>query len=190
MSDEKYRKDFYEIKGIKDKRLEELDRKQKELMQNRINFQSGEPLPVKDKVAPIVKEIEEKKLAGKIAKEAPEYHPEGKSFFDKIKAMTKQGPEKTLDMDEIKKETKKIAKKIPNWKKGLKSVAGGVPYFGALMGALSALNSGDVSAAVPVLNDVDDLGPAKGSLEAKLESGEPLTPEEKLELLRKSQNNN
>lgn len=65
----------------------------------------------------------------------------------------------------------------------LKSVGKHIPMLGGLaVGLGTALATGDASAAVPVLNEADSLGPEAGSLEHKLESG-TITPEE-MEILR------
>ena len=53
-------------------------------------------------------------------------------------------------------------------KKAGKKILSAVPFVG---GALSALSSGDVKAAVPGLDFIDDLGPQKGSLDQRIESG-------------------
>jgi hypothetical protein len=62
-----------------------------------------------------------------------------------------------------------------------------VPFLGTAMGVGSALISGDVSAAVPILDQADAIGPTEGSLEAKLESG-IITPDEMQQLLARSNN--
>ena len=63
-------------------------------------------------------------------------------------------------------------------KKGLKML----PIVG---GVATALATNDAAAAVPFLGDSAELGPEKGSLDRKLESGDELTPEE-MERLKSS----
>lgn len=68
----------------------------------------------------------------------------------------------------------KIAAKLGKGKKLL----GSLP----LIGGLAAASSGDVFAAAPVVGDAletEELGPEKGSLEHKLESGEAMSTDEK-----------
>ena len=63
--------------------------------------------------------------------------------------------------------SKQIAKKIG------KKLLSSIPFVG---GAVSAMQSGDASAAIPVLGDSDDTGPKKGSLDSKIE--DPSVPME------------
>lgn len=51
--------------------------------------------------------------------------------------------------------------------KGLKAL----PIIGPAIGAISALSSGDVSAAVPVLDQIESLGPKEGSIDKMIEDG-------------------
>ena len=67
---------------------------------------------------------------------------------------------------------KKIAS-LRGAKKGLKSF----PLLGSLVGGLAALSSNDAAAAIPVLDQADDLGAPADSLEGRFERGE-LSPEE------------
>lgn len=45
-----------------------------------------------------------------------------------------------------------------------------IPFVGPALGAATALSSGDVSAAIPVLNEADSLGPEKGSEDYEIEN--------------------
>ncbi len=60
-----------------------------------------------------------------------------------------------------------------------------IPFAGAALGIGSALLSGDASAAVPILNEADAVGPTEGSLEAKMEGG-TINPDEMQKLLAQS----
>lgn len=91
----------------------------------------------------------------------------GNAFKDKIQAI--------VDARRLAKEGAK------DLSKGFKSV----PFLGPLIaGGLTYAATGDVSAAtqagVPVLNEANDVGPEQGSIEHKLESGQPLTEAERL----------
>lgn len=71
-------------------------------------------------------------------------------------------------------------------KRGLKSI----PILGSLAaGGLALASTGDASAAqqemVPVLNEAEALGPEVDSIEYKLESGQPLTDQERMLLERR-----
>lgn len=59
-------------------------------------------------------------------------------------------------------------------KQGVKKIIGAIPLVG---GVASALSSGDIKAAVPGLDYIDDLGPKKGSLNHRIETGQ-LTAED------------
>jgi len=83
--------------------------------------------------------------------------------------------QKKIADDSILKKAGKVASKASKVaRRGLKSV----PILGSLIGIGSALASGDSSAAVPILNEAETLGPKKGTLQHKLESGQKLTKEE------------
>lgn len=56
--------------------------------------------------------------------------------------------------------------------------------LGLFAGLLAAAQTGDASAAIPVLNEAEELGPDRGSVEGRLERGE-LSPEEYKELMKK-----
>jgi hypothetical protein len=45
-----------------------------------------------------------------------------------------------------------------------------LPFVGPALGAASALSSGDLSAAIPILNEAESLGPEKGSAEYTIEN--------------------
>lgn len=77
----------------------------------------------------------------------------------------------------------KAAKLAGQAGKMMSGVAKHIPVFGGLaVGLGTALATGDASAgeqaATPLLNEADPLGPSEGTLEYKLESGSPMTPEE------------
>lgn len=122
--------------------------------------------------------------------------------FGKIKTdlMKSQGIKKGADL--AKQEASIIGEilqtghhaKIPNVREGsfglanLKNIMKGkavrvVPFIGPAIGAATALATGDASAAVPVVNEMDALGPREGSLEQKLEKG-TITPEQSDELYK------
>lgn len=111
-------------------------------------------------------------------------------------AVTNAPVETLYDMADMKKEfrAKELASKRASMlgkgksigKSVGKRVGNRLPILASLLGAYSAFQSGDAAAAVPILNEAEGLGPRKGSLEYKLESGERLSPEE-YEQLRKMQ---
>lgn len=111
--------------------------------------------------------------------ESKRLRPQAKAI-DKAESMVgpavKKKSAKLLDKLGKMKVAQKVAKKAAKTvgKKGLKSI----PVLGPLVGLASALESGDASAAIPILNEAENLGPQAGSLEYKLESGEQLSPEE------------
>lgn len=90
---------------------------------------------------------------------------------------TRKAAEKAGDQDMINR-LKLLASKMG--RVGSKSLKA-LPIVG---GIASAMGSGDASAAVPVLGDAEALGPAKGSLEEALESGEA-TDDQKREMARR-----
>jgi hypothetical protein len=44
-----------------------------------------------------------------------------------------------------------------------------LPFIGPALGAAAAINSGEASAAIPILNEADNLGPEEGSIESIVE---------------------
>jgi hypothetical protein len=68
-------------------------------------------------------------------------------------------------------------------------VKGLAAALGPIAGIGTALMTGDASAALPEALRSDPLGPAPGSLSAKLESGERLTPEEIEQFKREMEEN-
>lgn len=70
-----------------------------------------------------------------------------------------------------------FVKKIANLRAARKA-AQAIPGVGALAGIAAGLESGDVAAAVPVLNEAENLGPERGTPEFDLESGN-ISPEDK-----------
>lgn len=141
----------------------------------------------------LAKRMYQKDLGGELS---PEKKARLDSMMDLITERMKDAPED--DTTVIKGVTEKIdtlepqkVKSIPEWKadnamkmqalkklgsKGLKAL----PIVGALG---SALASGDVSAAVPVLSEADDLGPLEGSLEAVVEDPSK-SMEERIKVIR------
>ena len=77
--------------------------------------------------------------------------------------------------DQMMNNLRKIAQ---NMKKGAKTGLKSIPIIGSLAGLAGAVSSQDASAAIPLLDTAESLGPARGSLEAKLEAG-TITPEER-----------
>lgn len=80
-------------------------------------------------------------------------------------------------------ESRKLAKAASAAGKGLKAL----PLIGPAIGLASAFATGDASAAVPVLNDIEGAGPMKGSIEAKIENG-TATQDEIDQLMMRSRN--
>lgn len=102
----------------------------------------------------------------------------GNAFQDKIKSI--------LNARNAAKLAKGADTAMDVGKRGLKSI----PFLGPLIAGGAALaTTGDASAAqqemVPVLNEAEALGPEVGSLEHKLESGQPLTEQERMLLERR-----
>lgn len=63
--------------------------------------------------------------------------------------------------------------------RGLKSIANKIPMLGSVVGGIGAmLGSENASAAVPILNEAESVGPQQGSFDDRLEKG-LLTEEEK-----------
>lgn len=65
--------------------------------------------------------------------------------------------------------------------KNLRSMIG--PVAGLGLGAVSALVSGDATAAIPLLGDSEPLGPEKGSIDDIIENPRNLSPEERKKAL-------
>jgi len=114
----------------------------------------------------------------------------GEDFVDKQRALAEASEAKRIarlgNLD--KGEPKWKMNRFPKLMSKLGSGAKALPIVGPALGALSALSSGDASAAVPVLNDIESTGPERGSLEARYESGEKLSPIEMQELIKKFNN--
>lgn len=81
----------------------------------------------------------------------------------------------TLDYKQLRKQMSKMGKAAG---RGLKMI----PIIGS---AAALLGSEDASAAIPGLDQAESLGPAPGSLEARLEDG-TITPEEREELRKQA----
>lgn len=127
------------------------------------------------------KKVQQKLKAGSSIKEKLNRAIKAKNAdaADTIVQQVGEVAKKTGDTDLLKDLIKKVRKAGLTRKAG-KKILSAVPFIG---GALSALSSGDIKAAVPGLDAIDDLGPKKGSLDARIESGR-LTPED-IKLLKK-----
>lgn len=79
---------------------------------------------------------------------------------------------------ELSRIQKQISKLGPIAKKFGKSI----PAVAAVLGVGSAMASDDMTKAIPVLNEAEDLGPAANTLAGRLERGERLSPEEMQQL--------
>lgn len=71
-------------------------------------------------------------------------------------------------------------------KKGGAALAKNLPLIGGIVGAIS---TGNAAEAIPFLGDSEELGPARGTLERKVEMGESLSIEEQQELKNRSLDN-
>lgn len=106
----------------------------------------------------------------------------GSAIKDKLNAAIKANDSKAAktivsQVGEVAKKTgntellqqliKKVAKSGLAKKAG-KKLLSAIPLVG---GAAAALSSGDIKAAVPGLDFIDDVGPKKGSLDERIESG-------------------
>lgn len=127
------------------------------LEQDKMLFKGETPKP---QVSTTIKNVTEN-----INTKVPTNVISGANFQDKIKSL--------LD-------ARKLAKTAKNT---LKSV----PLVGTAVGLGSMLLGNDASAATPIFNEVEDVGPNKGTLEWKLENGEPLTEEERNSLNQRMQ---
>lgn len=87
---------------------------------------------------------------------------------------------KTGNTELLSKLIKKVAKS-PFAKKAGKKLLSAIPLVG---GIASAISSGDIKAAVPGLDLIDNIGPKEGSLNHRIETGN-LTPED-IELLKRN----
>jgi len=114
----------------------------------------------------------------------------GEDFVDKQRALAEASEAKRMarlgNLD--KGQPKWKMNRFPKLMSKLGSGAKALPIVGPALGALSALSSGDASAAVPILNDIESTGPERGSLESRYESGEKLSPTEMQELMKKLSN--
>lgn len=119
---------------------------------------------IKSKMAQAIKKGDESAMRG---------------IVSKVGEVAKKTGDTDLLSDLVKKVSKsKFAKK--GIKKVGKKLLSAIPFVG---GIASALSSGDIKAAVPGLDLIDNVGPKKGSLNQRIESGD-LTPEELEELKR------
>lgn len=102
------------------------------------------------------------------------------------KAFSNEGLDSLLDVAKKRMQGSSGQKMMKNITKGVaKKGLKALPIVG---GIGAALVTGDASAAVPLLNEADELGPEKGSLGRKLEMGEPLSDEEMKQLEEESKN--
>lgn len=115
-------------------------------------------VPVNDTTKTVIKGVTDKINTKEVQKLIS-----GSGFQDKIKSILES----------------RAASKLA--KNSLKSI----PFLGTAMGIGSALMSRDASAAIPVLNEAEAVGPTEGSLEAKLENG-TITPDEMQQLMARS----
>lgn len=182
MDDNKnYFKELANLKGIKrGKTQEDIDLEQKEFMRKRAELQNS-PAEMPGAGALDSDVLRTKTIAQSNVPPAnmEVISPEArKAKINAILAANKaareaktgiQEAEKSLDYNQLRKQMPKVSGR------GLKGVLGAIPMVG---GALSALASGDVSAAVPILDEADPLGPERGSDEFILEDPNA-TPEER-----------
>lgn len=166
--------DINRKKALFNKLSQELSRKSRE--DNFPQDKLQKLLKLKDQAA---------KAIGREAREAQAKPHIIKNYTDKIKTrVVKKLPDaaehtaNTAKKRALLKAAKKGASKFV--KTGMKSL----PLVGGLAAALA---SGDASAAVPILGDVESLGPKKGSEEAKLEDMS-LPMEERIKLLKAIKN--
>jgi hypothetical protein len=130
------------------------------------------------------KDLPEKVWDAKAARGAKDVAEEVPTLYDldeeKLRYKELMKEQKRADMLSGKgtKRFGKIAGKLG------KKVAMGIPLIGPAIAGISALATNDAAAAVPFLNEAEDTGAAPGSLSAKLESGQRLTPEEMEEFKR------
>lgn len=85
--------------------------------------------------------------------------------------------------DLIKMGQKSKAKKL--LRGAIKVASKGVKALPIIGGLAAALANRDASAAIPIINQAENLGPEEGSLAFKLESG-TITPEERKQLIMNS----
>ena len=98
----------------------------------------------------------------------------------KVKDFQMKGRLKETMKGAIKRGDTDMISKLKMIGKGLsKGARTGLKAFPLIGGIMAAVSSGDASAAIPILGDADNLGPAPGSLERKLEDG-TITPEERM----------
>lgn len=98
-----------------------------------------------------------------------------------------KAPLKTISGNAFKDKIQSIVNARKLAKEGAKDLGKGLksfPLLGPLLaGGLTYAATGDASAAtqagIPILNEANDLGADSSSIEGKLESGQPLTEEER-----------
>lgn len=167
--------------------MEELDRVLE--FRRNLNRLSQSPVKAGDYVSPLEGEVMKVK---NLDNTLPEAKTIIKGATDKIDT---KGVQKLLSGNQFSNkiakilESRALAKAGNVAKQGLNiaSEAGKrIPMLGGLaVGLGTALATRDASAAVPGLNEADVVGPVEGSIEHKLESGQPLTDEERLALSRR-----
>lgn len=155
--------------------------KEKNFNQQLKELIASKPEMVEDFQKPMVKDLKVEKID---KRGVVQPLTSGADFQAKIAAARKGAikqaagaAEDTLDYTQFKKQfadKARLAAKSPAAKK----LMGVVPVLGGLA---NALISGDASAAVPVLDSAESLGPAAGTIDSRIESG-TLTEEDKAQL--------
>jgi hypothetical protein len=160
-------------------REEKAAERQRKFVEERAKFQTDGVVPKeKVEVPEKVYDVNEVKQEAAQLKRKPEDYsvPEVKKEAAEIaKDIQREEMLKRGRFAQLRKAAGKVGKKLPG-------------IAGAIFGAYNTLKSGDANAAVSDLSGSEDLGPAQGTLEYKLESGQKLTPEE-VEMLRKQMEN-
>jgi hypothetical protein len=150
----------------------------------------GQPVQqVNDFQKPLVKELP----VEKINTVAPQKIKSGSEFLaDRIIQNANQDAKRqilgqvsdSLNYNDLRKQfmekaksASKVARTVGNV--AGKKVLGAIPIIG---GIANAMMSNDASAAVPILDEAESVGPAKGSFDDRMENGQ-LSPEEKQQLM-------
>lgn len=149
--------------------------KEREFNKGMQNLKSSPVEMVDDFQKPFSKDVPAEKITNPILpiKSQAEFEAD-KIIRESRKAAVEEAGNK-LNYNELRKE---FAQKAKLAAKGGKRLLGAVPILGGLA---SAAMSGDASAAVPLLGEADNLGPEKGSLDYRIETG-TLTEEDKQNL--------
>lgn len=158
---------------------DDLESKRLRFMQGIQELKASKPEMVKDFQQPASKDVKREVID--TITEVPktnisDFHAE-QSMREIAKKRAQGKSEDVYDYGKWRKEF--AAKNKPVAKAVGKKLLGAIPVIG---GIAQAIASQDASAAIPGL-DAESLGPAKGTLDYKIENALPLTPEEKQELL-------